>query len=101
LSSESREQAAFVDVKSLHLSIPSAKIVTFSNQRAYGPFSNVWYKNILYKVNELGWIRKKALKNADRTTFLQIWVDKCSHQDILPWIDNDYESFILYLILFV
>uniref|UniRef100_A0AAE9PSZ3 Uncharacterized protein n=1 Tax=Paenibacillus polymyxa TaxID=1406 RepID=A0AAE9PSZ3_PAEPO len=39
---------------------------------AYGPFSNVWYKNILYKVNELDWIRKKALKNADRATFLQI-----------------------------
>lgn len=28
-------------------------------------------------------------------------VDKCLHQDILPWIDNDYESLILYLILLV
>jgi hypothetical protein len=98
---QSREQAVFVDVKSLHSSIPSATLVIFSNKRAYGPFSSVWYKNILYKANELGWIRKKALKNADRTTFLQMWEDKCLHQDILPWIDNDCESFILYLILLV
>jgi hypothetical protein len=80
---------SFLTEKIPNSSILSATIVTFSNQRAYVPFSNVWYKNILYKVNVLGWIRKKALKNADRTTFLQVWVDKCLHQDILPWIDND------------